>query len=138
VGKTHQWIIFIGRMLLGLSFLGAGLAKIGVWDQLVTQLGRSPLKEAIGTEMIPVYLVFTILLESVGGFLVCLGAKTRLAAILLVVVMIVPVTMMHQFWHLSGQAFIQGYFRFLLDVKILGGILLLMAFGPGRFSVDRG
>ena len=138
LGKMQQWIVLIGRLLLGLSFLGAGIAKIGMWDALVLQTAKTPIQQAIGAEMIPVYLVFTILFETVGGLLVTLGAKTRLAALLLLLSMVFPLVFLDQFWNLSGAALTQAYTHFLLDIKIVGGILLLMAFGPGRLSVDRG
>lgn len=134
--KTQQGLIFVARVLLGLAFLGGAITKISDWSHLSGHIARTPLKDAIGDEMIPVYLVFTILIEGLGGLLLVLGAKTRFAALFLIMAFLVPLFYFDNFWNLSGTAFIHGYFRFLTDVKVLAALMFVLAFGPGRISVD--
>jgi uncharacterized membrane protein YphA (DoxX/SURF4 family) len=38
---------------------------------------------------------------------------------------------------MEGEARMMNQVMFLKNVSMLGGFLLLMAFGPGRYSVDK-
>ena len=138
MGKTQQWIIFAGRLMIGLAFMGSGLVKIGAWNQVLHAFNNTPLRDSVGVQLVPAVLVAFILAESIGGFMICLGFRTRVAAVMLVAVMAVSIFFLQQFWHMKDAALIRGYFRFLLDVKILGGLFYVFAFGPGRLSVDKG
>jgi len=72
-----------------------------------------------------------------GGLLVAFGFATRLGALLLVL-FLVPVTlMMHNFWAVADPAARQmELVNFMKNLSMLGGALVIFAFGAGAFSVD--
>lgn len=77
------------------------------------------------------------ILAFVGGLSVLLGYKARIGGWLLVL-FLVPVTlMMHDFWNVVDPetAMIQQV-MFMKNVSILGGVLLLIHFGAGPYSID--
>lgn len=73
--------------------------------------------------------------EFFGGLCLMLGFATRLAAIPLIIVMLtaystVHVESLHQFFQKPSVFVAEAPFNFLLTT------LLVLAFGPGRFSID--
>jgi putative oxidoreductase len=77
------------------------------------------------------------LLALAGGLLVTFGYATRLGALFLIL-FLVPVTLtMHRFWAAPDAATQQmQLINFLKNVSMLGGALIIFAFGAGAFSVD--
>jgi putative oxidoreductase len=68
---------------------------------------------------------------------ILVGWKTRWAALALVVFLIVITPIFHGFWAASADQAMGQQINFMKNASILGGMLLLFAFGPGRYSVDR-
>ena len=62
----------------------------------------------------------------------------RWAAFLLLL-FIIPVSLVyHNFWTMEGAQAAMNKIQFLKNVSIMGGMLLVAAFGPGRYSLDKG
>ncbi|SCA63172.1 Inner membrane protein YqjF [Chlamydiales bacterium SCGC AG-110-P3] len=138
MGKIQHWIIFAARLILGLAFIGSGLSKIGAWDATIKFLASTSIKQAVGSQLLPTVAVAMILIESVGGFFLCLGFRTRLAGGLLAAVLLLSLSFFHDIFTASGAIRTDAYLRFLLDSKVLAGLLFVACFGPGKYSVDRG
>ena len=77
----------------------------------------------------PMFLPFVILTELGGGLLVLVGFKTRWAAIALAGFCLLTALIFHL---ASGETI-----EFQKNVAMAGGFLLLAAFGPGAWSIDR-
>ena len=77
------------------------------------------------------------ILAIVGGLLIAFGFATRLGA-LLIVAFLIPVTLtMHDFWAVHDAAARQMQLaNFMKNVALLGGALVIFAFGAGALSVD--
>lgn len=73
-----------------------------------------------------------------GGLSVLLGYKARLGALLLVIFLVPTTIMMHNFWGESDpiMANLQKI-MFLKNLSMLGGALLIMAFGSGPLSLSK-
>ena len=83
-------------------------------------------------------LALAIAFELFGGLSVLTGFKTKLGAILLII-FLVPVTLVfHNFWAVPPEQMVMQKIQFLKNLSIIGGLALLIAFGPGRYAVDRG
>lgn len=119
----------LGRAFYALIFI---LAAPGHFSSRAVQMAANH-----GVPMAGISVPLAGILALLGGLSVLLGFKTRIGAWLLVV-FLVPVTIaMHNFWAVSdpGMAELQRI-MFLKNVSMLGGALLLAAFGAGPVSVD--
>jgi putative oxidoreductase len=90
-----------------------------------------------GLPMVQVLLVLTILIELGGGLLLAVGWKARWAA-LAIAAFLVPVTVIfHAFWGIPADQVMNQSNHFFKNVAIIGGMLMVFAFGPGAYSVDK-
>jgi putative oxidoreductase len=91
-----------------------------------------------GLPMPEVLAVLTVVIELGAGLLLVVGWKARWAAFLLFL-FIIPVSLVyHNFWTMEGAQAAMNKIQFMKNVSIMGGMLLAAAFGPGRYSVDKG
>jgi len=120
----------IGRILLSLVFIIAGVSKIG---------GFSMEQGFVASKHIPlpaVALAIAMLIELLGGLAILFGLFTRFAAWIVFLYLIPTTLIFHNFWAMQGAAHQDNMLHFEKNVAIMGGLLLLAAFGPGGFSVD--
>ncbi len=74
--------------------------------------------------------------EVFGGLAIISGFLARVGSIGLFVFMAIATLTMHAFWKFEGQEMIQQNIQFMKNLSIMGGLLVLWATGPGRFSID--
>jgi len=113
----------IGRVLLALMFLVAGLNKISGYA------GMQGYMESMGVP--GVLLPLVIALEIVGGLALMLGWHTRLTAFLLAGFTLLATAIFHS--NLGDQT--QMLF-FMKNLSITGGLLLVVSHGAGPYSID--
>jgi putative oxidoreductase len=119
----------VGRILLALIFLLSGFGKITGFA------GTAGYMAAKGLPMVDVLLVITIVIELGAALMLVLGWKARLGAAALFLWMIPVTVIFHNFWAApADQAQIQTI-MFMKNLAIMGGMLLVMANGPGPFSL---
>ena len=82
--------------------------------------------------------VLAILFELGGGILLVIGWKTRWAALALALYTLVALAVAHRWWTYDAAQSFNQYSHFLKNLAIIGGMLVLAAIGPGRYSVDKG
>lgn len=122
----------VGRILVALLFILAGWNKIGGFE------GTAGYIASKGLPMPQVLAALTVALELGGGLLIAIGFKTRLVAILFFLWLIPTTVIFHPFWGIADAAAAQAQFNnFFKNVSIMGAMLLLFAFGPGAYSVDK-
>jgi putative oxidoreductase len=78
-----------------------------------------------------------IAIEIGGGALLILGWRTRWVAWLLILFTVVATYLGHKFWLADAAQYGNQLNHFLKNVAVVGGLLMLTAFGPGRASADR-
>ena len=122
----------VGRVLLALMFVWAGYGKITGYD------GTAGFMASMGVPMVGVLLPLTILVELGGGLALIVGWKARWAALLLAAFTVLASVVFHNFWTMTGDAAMTNMLFFYKNVAVIGGLLMVFAFGPGRLSVDRG
>lgn len=121
----------VGRFLLAAIFVLSGIMKLASFQETLGYMRSEGLPWAEGL------LVIAALAEIIGGLAVLTGTLTRLGALGLFVYLI-PVTLVfHDFWNLAGQERAMQSAQFMKNLSIMGGLLLLVAFGGGRYTVDR-
>jgi putative oxidoreductase len=122
--KTFQDLAApVGRILLALMFLLAGLNKISGYA------GMQGYMESMGVP--GALLPLVIALEVLGGIMLILGWHTRLTAFLLAGFTLLATLIFHS--NLGDQT--QMLF-FMKNLSIAGGLLLVVSHGAGPYSID--
>lgn len=115
----------IGRVLLALLFVPAGFRKIGGFS------GTAGYIASKGVPLPEVAAAIAIAVELGLGLLLLAGFKTRWAALGIAAFTLVITFMFHAFWADATQA--QAFFK---NIAVVGGLLTVVAWGPGAWSVD--
>lgn len=124
-------LALVGRVLLAWLFLVSGVDKLGAFA------GTAGYIASTGLPMPEVLAVATIALEIGGGLLLAIGFKARWAAAAFAAFTLVATLLFHNYWAApEAQQFMQRL-MFLKNLSIVGGLLMVVAFGPGRWSVDK-
>ena len=120
----------IGRVLLALLFLPAGFSKIGGFDKTVGYISSKgvPLPEASAAIAIAVELGL--------GLLLLVGFKARWAALGIAIFTVVITFIFHAFWSVPPDQVMQQQQAFFKNIAVVGGLLLVVAWGPGAWSLD--
>ena len=121
----------VGRILLAAIFLTSGFSKLTGFDGTVGYIGSKHLP------MPQVAAIIAILCELGGGILVLVGFKARWAGLVLAIFTLAAGILFHDYWNADAAAKQMQQINFWKNVAISGGFLLLFAFGPGRYSVDK-
>ena len=132
MNKQNDGVALVGRLLLSPLFLVAGFGK------LTGFAGAAGYIASKGLPMPQVLAGLAVIAELGGGLALLFGFKTRLVAWLLVLFLIIITPIFHNFWAAAADQAQNQQIHFMKNLAILGGMLMVAAFGPGRFSIDRG
>jgi putative oxidoreductase len=123
-------LVVVGRVLLALMFVLAGISKLGNISDTAGYIGSG------GLPMASTLAVLVGLLELGGGLAVAIGFQTRWAALALGVFTLLASVLFHQFWAVApDQAFVQQL-MFMKNLSVAGGLFIVAALGAGPVSVD--
>ncbi|HSS26385.1 MAG TPA: DoxX family protein [Usitatibacter sp.] len=122
----------VGRILLAAIFLTSGLSKITGFDGTVGYIASKHLP------LPQVGAIIATLCELGGGILLLVGFKARWAGLVLAIFTLAAGLLFHDYWNLTDAAQVAANkINFWKNVAISGGMLMVFAFGPGRYSVDK-
>ena len=121
-----------GRILLAVPFVVSGYGKIGAFAATAAVMAGK------GLPLADVLLALAIVIELGGGLALVIGWMTRWAALAIIVFTVVATLVFHNFWAVPADQALMQQISFMKNLSIIGGLLLLVAFGPGRYAVDRG
>jgi len=124
-------LALLGRVLLASIFVYSGFGKITDFQ------GTAGYIASAGMPMPQVLAVGAIVVEFIGGLALLIGFRARWAALAFVVFLIVITPIFHNFWPVPADEVMSQQINFIKNVAIIGGMLMVMAFGPGRYSVDK-
>ena len=125
-------LALVGRVLLGLIFVISG------WGKLTGFAGTVGFIASKGLAMPEVQAAVAVAIELGGGLALLAGFKARWAALVIAAFTLVITPIFHSFWNAPAAEAMEQEINFMKNVSIVGGMLMIMAFGPGKFSVDRG
>src|ERR1700691_3530732 len=120
----------LGRFLLALIFVLAGIRKLGA------VAATAAIMEKHGIPHADMLVWGAIALELGGGLALMLGFLARLAALALFFYVAVLAVMFHPFWTFTGEAFGAERGAFYGHLSMMGGMLFVVAFGAGPYSID--
>jgi putative oxidoreductase len=120
----------IGRIAMAGIFVKSGIAKIGGFAATAGYIASK------GLPLPEVGAVIAILVEIVAGIALVIGWKARWAALALAVFTLATMFLFHPYWTLPADKQYPEMLAFWKNLAIFGGMLMVAAFGAGRFSVD--
>ena len=123
-------VALIARIVMSIMFITSGFGKLVGFAGTVGHIAEK------GVPLPEIAAVIAILIELGGGIAVLFGWKTRWVALAYVVFLIVITPIFHDFWTMQGAERMANNINFMKNLTILGGFLLLYAFGPGKYSLD--
>jgi putative oxidoreductase len=129
---TRDAAALIARVLIAVIFIKSGFDKIGGLDNTVSAIAGK------GVPLPQVAAVITIVIELGGGLMLLIGWRARSAALVLFLWLIPTTLLFHNFWAAAPEAYRNQQTQFLKNLAIMGGMLMVCAFGPGRLSADKG
>jgi putative oxidoreductase len=115
----------VGRILIGAIFLLSGLSKIAAPTAMAGYIASA------GLPLPQLGLAIAILVEVGGSIALILGYRARWAAAVLAIFSIATALAFHN--NLADQ---NQFINFFKNVSMAGGLLQVVAFGAGRFSLD--
>ncbi|QBK05694.1 DoxX family protein [Hylemonella gracilis] len=126
-------ITLIGRILLALLFVPAGINKISSFSGVAGYVSS--------TMHLPQFMGYAgaavaIFVEVVLGLALLVGFKTRWSAFILAIFTVVAGFFFHNFWNMLVDPGNMQQIHFFKNLAIAGGLLAFAAFGPGRLSFD--
>ena len=123
MNNTENFADLVGRILISLIFLLAGLQKIGGYEATQGYMAAMGVPGGL--------LPLVIALEVGGAIAIILGWRTRIVAFLLAGFSIVSALIFHR--ALGDQ---MQFILFMKNLAMAGGFLFLVARGAGEWSLD--
>lgn len=123
-------LALVGRMLLAAMFVMAGLSKVTGFEGTVGYIASK------GLPLPQLGAVIAILIELGAGLALVFGFRTRAAAFALAGFTLVASFVFHHFWVFPADQQMMQMLLFMKNISVVGGLLMLAAFGPGAYSVD--
>jgi putative oxidoreductase len=123
-------LALVGRILLCGIFAMGAVGHVMHFEGAVAGMTKK------GVPMPEVSLVGATALLILGSLSVVLGFKARLGAVLLILFLAAVTPVMHNFWAAEEADRQQEMINFLKNVGLVGGLLFVVAHGPGLFSAD--
>ena len=121
---------FLGRLLMASLFLPAGIAKLTGFAATVGYIA------SVGMPMPAVSAVIALIVEVAGGIALVIGFGTRTAALVLAVFTLVASFFFHAYWAAPAEQHMIVSLLFYKNIAVVGGLLFLVAFGAGGWSLD--
>jgi putative oxidoreductase len=115
----------LGRLLITAIFFISGIQKV-IWPAASIKYIAS-----VGLPFAPLALVIAIAMELGGGSALLLGYQTRLVAALFVGYCVAAAVFFHRDFKDENQ--LMNFFK---NIAMAGGMLQIIAFGAGSFSLD--
>jgi putative oxidoreductase len=120
----------IGRVLLAVLFVPAGFGKIAGFA------GTAGYIASKGVPLPEVAAAIAIVVELGLGLMLLAGFKARWAALGIAFFTLVITFIFHNFWAVDPAQVMQQQQSFFKNIAVVGGLLMVVAFGPGAFSLD--
>ncbi len=124
--------LLIARLTMGMLFIVPAIR------QIMTYAGTVKYFASLGFPAPEFMAVLAVVIEIVAGVMLIAGWKTRWAAWLLILYVIIATAMAHRFWQFPEAQQFNQLNHFLKNLAVIGGLLYIIVFGPGRYSVGKG
>lgn len=136
VGEPPDWLMWgllplVARLAITAEFVIAALGKALGWS------GQAAYMASQGMTMIAPLLGAALVIEAVGAVCLITGWKARSAAAIMFVYLGIVSVRLHGFWHMTGGVAGANETHFFKNVGMMGGLLMIAVYGPGRWVLGR-
>ncbi len=121
----------VGRILLAWLFIKSGFGKLTGFEGTVGYIASK------GLPLPQVGAAIAVLVELGAGLLLAIGFKARWSALVIGIFTIAAAVLFHDYWNADAASKMAQSINFWKNISITGGLLMVFAFGPGRYSVDK-
>jgi putative oxidoreductase len=132
---AQQYGPLIGRLMLANIFLISGFQKIGGFAGTAGYMAAE--MTSVDPSLIKLMLVATIIIELGGGLMILLGWQARWGATALFLWMLPVTYIFHAYWGLPPDQMMPQFINFHKNLAMMGGMLYIIAFGSGPYSLAR-
>jgi putative oxidoreductase len=123
-------VAVLGRILIALIFVRAGISKLGSIDPTAAEMAKA------GIPLSNLLVYGAILMELGGGLMLMVGLFARCVALALFFYTMTLALIFHAYWNApAAQARLQASI-FFGHLSMMGGMLMVVAFGAGALSID--
>ena len=128
--SVQNALTFIGRALIALLFIPEGVHQVGQFAGTVGYISSKglPLAEVAAAVSIAVHIGL--------GLALLIGFKARWAALGLAIFTFIITFIFHDFWAAPAAQAMTQQFMFFKNLAVVGGLLGIVAWGPGGWSID--
>jgi putative oxidoreductase len=128
-GTCETLLPFVARILISAIFVQGALGKIFGWSSQIAYMQRH------GIGLTQPLLAVALFIETLGVACLLSGYAARVAAAVMFAYLVAVSVLLHAFWSApEGSAGI-AQTQFMKNMGIAGGLLLLAAYGPGRWKL---
>jgi putative oxidoreductase len=121
----------LARLLISSEFVIAVNGKILGWS------GQEAYMASAGMTMIGPLLGTALAIEALGTLCIVTGFKAREAAAVMFLYLGTVTVRLHGFWHMTGMAAGANETHFFKNLGMMGCLLMIAVYGPGRWVVGR-
>jgi putative oxidoreductase len=122
---TQASASLVGRVLLSVIFILSGFSKLAAPAMMIGYIG------SVGLPFPPLALALAVIVEIGGGIALIVGYRARAVASVLAVFSVMTALAFHNALGDQNQ-----FIHFFKNIAMAGGLLQVVAFGAGRFSLD--
>jgi len=122
----------IGRVLLAFIFLFEAYDSIAFFEQTKEQMVSHGINW--NNDILLLGAIFMLIL---GGILILIGYRSSFGAILLLIYWIPVTFIVHSWWNEPPGPQRFHSIQFMKNLSIMGGLLIVIVNGSGRYSVRR-
>ena len=125
LGSAENIAAAAGRVLISAIFILSGLLKLAAPAATIGYI------ESAGLPIAPLAFALAVVIEVAGGIALIAGFRTRWTAAALALFSVATALSFH--FNLGDQ---NQFIHFFKNIAMAGGLLQVVAFGGGAFSVD--
>lgn len=120
----------IGRILMSAIFILSSISKFA------DPAGTAGSMSSVGIPAAGTLVYVAAVAELAGGLSLLFGFLTRIGALGLIILVAIISFTFHAFWTMPAAEAAQQQAHFLKNLAIIGGLFVIVAMGPGRYSLD--
>ena len=122
-----DYYLLAGRLFIALMYVLSGFNKLLLFRHGLAEV------QAKNLPFPRLALSGTIVVQLVCGAAIMAGWQTPIASVLLAIFTLATAVVFYDFWNQQGTQRTLFFTGFLEHISIIGGFVILIASGPGRF-----